>query len=161
LGDAPGVDTLIQCIYASVCAPGFAEPAIPRLLDVCRGNNARLGVTGMLLYIEGGFFQVLEGMAPDVDPLYERICSDRRHLRVTRIIREPIVERQFAEWSMGFSLLNREDAGVLLGENDFFAAATCLDDLDSGRARKLLNAFRDGRWRADRTGRFRRLDAKV
>jgi hypothetical protein len=149
------MDMLIQCIYASVSAPGFTEDAIPALLDSVRANNARLEVSGMLLYIESSFFQVLEGPADTIDSLYEKIRVDPRHMRVTQIIREPIAQRKFPEWSMGFSALGREEAGELTGENDFFRDASCLQRLESGRAKKLLSAFRNGRWRADRTGSFR------
>jgi hypothetical protein len=154
LGDAVRMKTLIQCIYASISTPSFQEGQIPQLLALARANNARLDISGMLLYIEESFFQVLEGPAETVDALYTKICSDSRHTRVTQIIREPIPERKFPAWSMGFSSLSLPDAGDLTGENDFFTHASCLQDLGSGRAKKLLNAFREGRWRADRTGRF-------
>jgi hypothetical protein len=59
---------LIHCIYASSGAPEFHEADIPALLQTTRENNARLDVTGMLLYVQGSFFQVLEGPAEKVDP---------------------------------------------------------------------------------------------
>ena len=52
---------LIHCIYTSLAAPNFDERAIPALLEEARDANARCGITGMLLYIAGSFFQVLEG----------------------------------------------------------------------------------------------------
>jgi len=148
------MQTLIQCIYASISTPSFLESQIPQLLEHARTNNARLDISGMLLYIDEGFFQVLEGPAESVDTLYAKICSDRRHSRVAQIIREPIAERKFPDWSMGFSSVSLPEVGDLTGENDFFTTASCLQNLGSGRAKKLLNAFREGRWRADRTGRF-------
>ena len=53
---------------------------------------------------------------------------------------------------MGFSVVDRLDAGQVIGENDFFGKASCIDNLDAGRAKKLLAAFRNGRWRLERTG---------
>src|ERR1700722_5491203 len=143
---------LIRCIYASLAVPNFKEDELPLLLERARHFNALHSLTGMLLYIEGNFFQVLEGEAEAVDALYTGIMRDPRHTRVTLIIREPIAQRDFSEWTMGFSVVDRLDAGQLIGENDFFTKASCIDNLDAGRAKKLLAAFRNGRWRLERTG---------
>ena len=143
---------LIRCIYASLAVPNFKEDELPLLLERARHFNALHSLTGMLLYIEGNFFQVLEGEAEAVDALYTGIMRDPRHTRVTLIIREPIAQRDFSEWTMGFSVVDRLDAGQVIGENDFFRKASCIDNLDAGRAKKLLAAFRNGRWRLERTG---------
>lgn len=148
---------LIHCIYASDAAPIFRESEIPALLEQARASNERRSVTGMLLYIEGSFFQVLEGEREIVDDLYRRIQGDPRHARITMIIREPIAARDFGEWTMGFSTVDAQDAGQLIGENDFFTSASCVAQLDSGRAKKLLAAFGAGRWRGQRTGTHRAL----
>lgn len=143
---------LIHCIYASSATRSFQEPEILALLERARTKNAALGITGMLLFIEGSFFQVLEGAASAVDGLYATIGRDPRHDRVTQIIREPIAQRSFQEWSMGFASVGREEAARLVGANDFFATASCLERINAGRAKKLLIAFGAGRWRTEQTG---------
>lgn len=143
---------LIHCIYSSSATSRFHESDIPLLLERARAKNVRLGITGMLLFIEGSFFQVLEGDASAVDTLYATIGQDDRHDRVTQIIREPIARRSFAEWSMGFASVYRDEVSQLVGENDFFASASCLERIDAGRAKKLLVAFGAGRWRTEHTG---------
>jgi hypothetical protein len=47
---------------------------------------------------------------------------------------------------MGFSNVSREELAKIEGTNDFFSKARCFAELDLGRAKKLLAAFRDGRW---------------
>ena len=148
---------LIHCIYASTSASSFKESDIPALLDHARTANARRGLTGMLLYIEGGFFQVLEGDDAVVDEVYGRIERDPRHCKITSIIREPIAARDFGEWTMGFSTVDPLEAGELIGENDFFKSASYVKKLNGGRVKKLLAAFSKGRWRHQRTGTFRAL----
>jgi hypothetical protein len=106
----------------------------------------------MLLYAEGSFFQVLEGPADQVDALYTRIEGDHRHCQVTRIIREPIPKRYFDAWTMGFCKVTREELAGLSGVNDFFDQEAALVNIDAGRAKKLLAAFRDGRWRKKLAG---------
>jgi len=146
---------LIHCIYASSAVSALEEAAIQLLLERARRRNDALMITGMLLYIDGSFFQVLEGSREPVDSVYKAIHRDRRHERVTQIIREPIPRRAFARWSMGFESISRQDAQAIAGENDFFTLGTCLQDVDSGRAKRLLRAFSEGRWRPDRTGAHR------
>lgn len=152
---------LSHCIYASLAAPEFAEHEIPGLLERARAANSLHGLTGMLLYIEGSFFQVLEGEAAAIDDVYARISRDTRHTRITLIIREPIENRSFSEWTMGFTTVDRLEAGKLIGENDFFNSASCVAQLDSGRAKKLLTAFRSGRWRMEGTGKHRAIGRRT
>ena len=146
--------SLIHCIYASR-AIARHETEIEAILERARRKNLASGITGMLLLIENSFFQVLEGDASCVDTAYETICRDSRHDRVTQIIREPIAQRSFGEWSMGFASMERADAQQVVGENDFFGGADCLERIHPGRAKKLLLAFRAGRWRTDNTGMHR------
>ncbi len=146
------MSSLIHCIYSSAAAPRFKEYDIPLLLEQTRRANAARDVTGMLLYIEGSFFQVLEGDESVVDPLFNTIKSDTRHGRVTLIIKEPITERSFGEWTMGFAALDVKEARDLTGANDFFYGATCLARMSAGRAKKLLSSFRERRWRTEQTG---------
>jgi hypothetical protein len=138
---------LVHCIYASNETHRFEPPELIELLQKARANNAGLGITGMLLYSEGSFFQVLEGAPEVVEALFGAIGRDERHEKVTRIIFEPIPKRHFGEWTMGFASVTREELERLAGANDFFAGGQCLADLDAGRSKKLLEAFRKGRWR--------------
>jgi Sensors of blue-light using FAD len=144
--------SLVHCIYASAAARTFETPELANLLQKARDSNHGLGLTGMLLHTEGSFFQVLEGIPEAVDSLYSRIERDKRHRQVTKILSEAIAARSFAEWTMGFSEVSRKDLAGIAGVNDFFATSRCFIDLDSGRAKKLLTAFREGRWRNRLTG---------
>ena len=147
--------SLIHCIYASRATASFDESMLPQLLDAARSANAARGISGMLLYVERNFFQVLEGETESVDAVFERICHDQRHTRVTRIIHEPIADRDFADWTMGFASLTVRELAEHAGINDFFSQATCIEQLGPGRAKKLLQAFSRGRWRAGDTGLHR------
>jgi Sensors of blue-light using FAD len=138
---------LIHCIYASAAKAPLEQGELARLLAQARIRNAMANLTGLLLYADGSFFQVLEGPAAVVDELYARIEFDPRHDQVTQIIREPIHRRTFVDWSMGFHELNRGDLAELPGASDFFLRPRSPMGLNDGRARKLLNAFLAGRWR--------------
>ncbi|MEZ5741680.1 MAG: BLUF domain-containing protein [Burkholderiaceae bacterium] len=144
------MSSLIHCIYASAATHQFEPDELGELLKAARSKNERLGLTGMLLYADGSFFQVLEGAPGIVDQVYARIEADPRHDRVTQIIRESIPQRAFAEWSMGFAAPTRQDLATLVGMNDFFSGASCFAGLGRGRAKKLLDAFQKGRWSSRR-----------
>lgn len=151
--DLPDTPPLIHCIYSSAATREFTPAELADLLKKAREFNELHDLTGMLLYAEGSFFQVLEGPEEVVAALYENIEKDKRHEQVTKIIVEPIHKRSFAEWTMGFSNVSREDLAKIEGTNDFFSKARCFAELDSGRAKKLLAAFRDGRWHKTAPGK--------
>ncbi|MGB1109937.1 MAG: BLUF domain-containing protein [Gammaproteobacteria bacterium] len=138
---------LIHIVYSSVETVEFTDADLADLLDVARKNNRRMDLSGMLLYDQGNFFQVLEGRPDRVEQLFEHIGRDPRHERVVTIIREPIEERSFFGWSMGHAKVSTESLGSIDGMNDFFSYGRSFKDITPGRALKLLEAFRDGKWR--------------
>lgn len=145
---------LEHLIYASVAVQKFEAPQLAELLQQSRSANERRGLTGMLLHTDsdGSFFQVLEGEPASIDQLFERLLLDKRHSQLTTIIREPIVRRSFEEWTMGFSSVSPERLSQVPGLNDFFREGSCFTELDAGRAKKLLSAFAEGRWRTKLLG---------
>ena len=139
---------LVHCIYCSAHTQGeLSADELGALLQASRLNNGKIGVTGMLLYRDGAFFQVLEGEPHVVEALFEKIAKDKRHNRIIKIILEPIDERAFAEWTMGHAQVTEKDLAEIPGLNDFFVRGTSYLDLGEGRAKALLAAFKEGRWR--------------
>lgn len=92
---------LIQLVYVSAAAPGLAPDQIERIRDSSERDNARLGITGLLLHQGASFYGVLEGDRRRVFRLMERIITDPRH-RDVQILREsPVRRRRFENWSFG------------------------------------------------------------
>ncbi len=142
------MSTLVHLIYASTAVNDFDQQELVVLLRKAREANAQVGITGMLLYIEGNFFQVLEGEPAAVDRQFAKIALDKRHAKVVTIIKEPIVKRAFGDWTMGFAEISVREFQRLDGLNDFFAEGSVLAQLGSGRAKKLVTAFGQGSWRS-------------
>ena len=93
---------LKQMVYLSSSPTLDPSPFIESsLLDIQR-KNAALGISGILLFSEGTFLQVLEGPADAVDQLYETIVKDRRHRNIVRLHESIVPERSFPDWSMGW-----------------------------------------------------------
>lgn len=88
--------------YASTASSFLSPLELRSLLEQSRNRNTRCGITGMLLYREGVFMQVIEGPEQAVRSLYRRIHNDRRHHEIIRLLEEHSSERLFPNWSMGF-----------------------------------------------------------
>lgn len=137
---------LIHLIYSSAATVAFSKDDLLELLAKARNKNEGLGITGMLLYDNGSFFQVLEGHKHDVDTLYSMIEKDPRHESVVKIIEEPIFKRSFEEWRMAYAAVTTDEIADIIGLSDFYQEGTTFGGISNGRAKKLLSAFKGGRW---------------
>jgi hypothetical protein len=138
---------LTHLIYTSAAAASLDVEQLKEILELARARNAERSVTGMLLYTAGTFFQVLEGDEETLKGLFASIVVDSRHKRVTKIIDEPIAQRDFGDWTMGFAEAELSELSSMEGLSDFFQDGTSVENLQPGRAKKLLSAFAQGRWR--------------
>jgi uncharacterized membrane protein (DUF373 family) len=110
---------MIQVLYISSAIEPFSTKDLLGLLQVCRESNAASGVTGMLLYGNGTFLQVLEGEEKVIDDLVDRIRKDPRHTDFQILHRHPIERRQYSDWSMGFKRLSDRELQGIEGLRDF------------------------------------------
>jgi hypothetical protein len=140
-------DRLILLAYTSVATHPMTHDELLSLLDSARSCNQRHGITGMLLYMDDCFFQVLEGEEHTVDALYEKICLDKRNHHVVKLIREPITQRSFTEWTMSYEHVTREEMASFTGLTDYLdqdhPGFNCMV---AGRARQLIESFKNGLW---------------
>ncbi len=70
---------MYQLIYTSEPTVEFSSQDIRELLAVARARNKISLITGMLVFCDQQFLQVLEGNAPVVIRTYDRIAADARH----------------------------------------------------------------------------------
>lgn len=131
-------------VYTSSATKIPSDTEITAYVESFRINNARLGVTGMLLHKDGCFVQLLEGEPHAVESLFHQICSDPRHCGVIVLLRREIKERYFPEWSMGYSNLNDPALRSLQGFSEFTDSPLQPSALQAepNQAVKLLNIFR-------------------
>lgn len=95
-----------QLCYASSAQRGLSRADLLALLNEARQFNAAHGITGLLLFQDGHFLQVLEGDPEPVRALFKRIAKDERHKDVALIFEELVSQREYPDWSMGFQALD-------------------------------------------------------
>ena len=102
----PATIPLYSLIYRSWATHVFNEAALAEMLHIARQHNQQARLTGLLLYAQKQFLQVLEGPEPALSTLYVRIQADLRHGHVHLLAYGPIAARAFPDWRMGFAPQN-------------------------------------------------------
>ena len=109
----------ISLIYVSIASKDLDEGELLKILEISRANNERDSITGMLLYKEGNFMQVLEGPEDNVLARYESIRRDTRHKDIYLLSVQPIRAREFPRWEMGFANIDQIDVASLPNYSPF------------------------------------------
>ena len=97
---------IYQLVYSSSATQEFWPDDLFRLVETSRRKNALRAVTGMLLFRDGQFLQLLEGPEREVISVFELVKRDPRHTGVKVLLSEAVADRQFPEWTMGFERLD-------------------------------------------------------
>ena len=136
--------SLYHLVYVSIAEHPFGPEELLQLLERSRENNLRDEITGMLLYKDGKFMQLLEGPEQAVCATYARIAKDRRHREITVLLEGERPERDFEEWSMGFHDLEAESAQNTPGFSQFLTSDLSVFEFasDPSKAHQLLRIFR-------------------
>ena len=98
-----------RLIYSSEAAPGLAATQLEEMLAESRIRNQAHGITGVLVFVEGAFLQILEGEKDDVLDLMARIERDPRHHDIKVFYEQEVGERAFGSWSMAYLSPSAED----------------------------------------------------
>ena len=93
---------MYRLLYISTARQEMTPTELDALLARARRNNAAVAVTGLLVVGGRRFLQALEGPETAVRATFERIAADPRHFAIVKLAEGAIVERSFANWSMGY-----------------------------------------------------------
>jgi hypothetical protein len=124
-------DTLLfNLVYCSRACAGVEKAQVDDIITTSRRRNAVLGITGLLVFGGGVFFQWLEGPRAEVLDLMKLIEADPRHETVVVLnTSEEVRERVFPSWDM--ELVDTQDIEEVLK-----------DALDTTEDKKSVNALR-------------------
>ena len=100
---------MYQLLYVSNASNLMSDDDLESLLTNAKINNLNLNVTGMLVYHDGSFIQILEGDKDQVESLFHKISKDKRHNNIILIDERNIDTRCFPNWDMAFKKLTKSD----------------------------------------------------
>ncbi len=98
---------LMHLIYISSATSWPSEVDLTSLLEQARARNLRQNITGILVYSNATYTQVLEGDSHDVYEIFDAIRVDPRNNGVVTLLAAGIPQRNFPDWSMGFKELEK------------------------------------------------------
>ena len=92
---------LYNMVYCSRAAAGIGDADVNRIVESARRWNPVFGITGLLVFGSGVFFQWLEGPRENVLHLMSLLKADPRHESVVSLSEsEEVRERLFPDWDM-------------------------------------------------------------
>ncbi len=140
----PAESSLFFLVYVSSAVKEFSQPELLELMRKSSGNNAKRNITGMLLFKDGNFMQVLEGPESAVKEVHAIISKDPRHKGLITLLKGQQKERQFPTWSMGFRNLNEPSLKDDPAYSEFMNASFTGEEYITNptHCRKLLLTFK-------------------
>lgn len=92
-----------QLIYSSTAKKKMLKSDLYMILRKARQNNESKHITGLLVYSDMCFIQILEGEKEAVTKLFHKISGDDRHADI-QILHEGFVDKPvFSRWAMAYS----------------------------------------------------------
>ena len=88
--------------YVSTAERSLSETEIRQILNDSEVNNNKQNITGLLLYSEGNFFQIIEGDQKQIVQLYDTIEDDSRHFNVIKLFGKEINKESFDGYKSDF-----------------------------------------------------------
>lgn len=92
--------------YVSTAMPELNEAQIAELLSQTVANNTANNFTGILIYSEGNFFQVLEGEKEGITRLFAKIKQDSRHYNLIKIFERETENSTFTKYGSSFTVIS-------------------------------------------------------
>jgi hypothetical protein len=102
-----------QLIYTSQPTLEITEEILLDILSVSQNKNHKLRISGLLIFGNGKFIQLLEGNKEEVQDLfYSTIQHDPRHTDVKVVLEAESPNRCMPTWTMGFSTIKNPASSI-------------------------------------------------
>ncbi len=96
-------------LYSSKSLFTYNEEQLREILKTACHNNKLLDITGLLLYVNDRFIQVLEGPKQSIQIVFDKIKDDNRHFELDVLAEGQIDKRLFNDWSMGLKQIELDE----------------------------------------------------
>ena len=133
---------MFELIYVSTAAKRMTKDNLQSILMESMRHNSDHNITGILLYDQGSFCQVLEGDKKDILSLFKKIKKDKRHFNVITISEKDIQYREFSAWSMRFINLDFYDREMIQGYQTISGNRMNWTDINASLAKNILMQFK-------------------
>ena len=120
-----------QLIYSSSAGKKMLKPDLYMILRHARKNNEARDITGLLVYSEENFLQILEGEKEAVSQLFDTISKDDRHSNIQVLHDSEIEQRSFSNWTMAFATPSAKQLAQWAGLHNTTTVAETLSSLKS------------------------------
>ena len=98
----PKPKDLVELSYLSEAVSDMSFLGLMRLLESARAFNQKNGISGILLYDNQQFGQIIEGERASVMKAWKRIQDDKRHHRIELLEIKEITEKSYPDWLLRF-----------------------------------------------------------
>lgn len=113
----------VGCLtYRSVATTTPSAAELESLARRARARNRSLGVTGMLLFENGHYFQTLEGPPEGLEAVWASVERDSRHRNIEVLSQHLVPSRLFSDWDLLLCNQRGESPGDGLAQSSLPAA---------------------------------------
>lgn len=81
--------------YVSTANIELQQQGVKDIMNETNIYNKGQEITGILLYNERSFFQLIEGEKEIIQPLYDKIIKDSRHKDIIKFLEKPVFRPAF------------------------------------------------------------------
>ena len=130
-----------QLVYTSLPSKRMRTSDLYIILRQARANNRVSGVTGLLVYADQHFFQLLEGDKEVVSQLFQKISNDARHTDIRVLCGNEASEKLFPNWEMAYATPSARDLANWAGLDNTTTVEDTLKSMhsDTGRVTEVLS----------------------
>jgi hypothetical protein len=130
---------LYHFAYCSRAADGVDDAEVGRIVEAAQRNNLARGITGILVYGSGVFFQWIEGPATQIQKLIANLHGDSRHYDIVSLSQsEEECGRVYPNWEM--EKVEAEDIRTVLQD----ALETAEDENNVATLKRILEHIASG-----------------
>jgi hypothetical protein len=94
--------SLHRLVYMSTAVGVLRADELDKVYLRAKANNVAQNITGLLLFYEGTFLQLLEGPAAGISSLVQKLRRDKRHANLIILESSPIEARTFPDSPMQY-----------------------------------------------------------
>ena len=134
-----GALALYHFVYCSRAADGVDDAEVGRIVELAQRNNLARGITGILVFGSGVFFQWIEGPATQIQKLIASLHGDSRHHDIVSLSQsEEERERLYPNWEM--EKVEAEDIRTVLQD----ALESAEDEKNVATLKRILEHITSG-----------------